>query len=253
MNNLFYTKKELENKPRVFEISLNSMDIAYLKQDNELKKHIGHSFQKLLYIITKNPMLMPTVLDENKTLFEVNKLEKLIQNGINVPKVIYSTDYYFIMEYVGEGIIDYINHNINESEIILKKLIQSLAMLHLKGFIHGGSQIRNFTIKNNQIYMIDFEENVKNEYFDDFKLRDLIIFILSLEKYRIPYEITTLLGYYNDASGDIDTNNKIKNFFNKYKWIKFINLNIFKKLRIKDVRDFVSVIEKVEKIKEDNI
>ena len=79
MNDLFYTKKELEGKPRVFKILLNHGDIAYLKQDSEVKKHIGHSFQKFLYIITKNPMLMPTVLDknENKTLFEVEKLKKL--------------------------------------------------------------------------------------------------------------------------------------------------------------------------------
>ncbi len=250
MNDLFYTKKELEGKPRVFKILLNHGDIAYLKQDSEVKKHIGHSFQKFLYIITKNPMLMPTVLDknENKTLFEVEKLKKLKQNEINVPKLIYSTDYYFIMEDVGDGVVDYIRSNVNETERILKELMQSLAKLHLKGFIHGGSQIRNFTIKTNQIYMIDFEENVRKEYFDDFKVRDLVIFILSLEKYKIPYNMITLLNYYNEVSGANDTDNKIVNFFSKYKWTKFINLKVFKKLRIKDIRDFVSVIEKVEKI-----
>ena len=39
----------------------------------------------------------------------------------------------------------------------------------------------------------------------------------------------------------------LRKFLVKYKWIYFLNSRIFSKIRMKDVRDFIAVIEKVDK------
>lgn len=78
--NFIYTKEELKNKPRVFKIN----EKYYLKQNNEVKLHIGHRLQKLFYKIRKEPLLYPTVLSkkQNPILFETERIEKF-QKGRN--------------------------------------------------------------------------------------------------------------------------------------------------------------------------
>ena len=39
----------------------------------------------------------------------------------------------------------------------------------------------------------------------------------------------------------------LRKFLVKYKWIYFLNNRIFSKIRMKDVRDFIAVIKKVDK------
>lgn len=116
-----YTKEELKNKPRVFKIN----DKYYLKQDNERKLHTGHRLQKLLYMITKNPIIYPTVPSRktNLVLFESEILEKMAKEGINVPKVVYKTKNYYIMENTGKTFVEIIeraNDKMKEDALVKK-------------------------------------------------------------------------------------------------------------------------------------
>lgn len=115
-----YTKEELKNKPRVFKIN----DDYYLKQNNERKLHTGHRLQKLLYEITKNPIVYPTVPSEkvNLTLFESEILEKLAKEGLNVPKVVYKTENYYIMENTGKTFVEIIKNDKTKEDALVKKL-----------------------------------------------------------------------------------------------------------------------------------
>lgn len=115
-----YTKEELKNKPRVFKIN----DDYYLKQNNERKLHTGHRLQKLLYVITKNPIVYPTVPSGkvNLTLLESEILEKLAKKGLNVPKVIYKTENYYIMENTGKTFVEIIKTDKTKEDALVKKL-----------------------------------------------------------------------------------------------------------------------------------
>ena len=82
-------------------------------------------------------------------------MEKLEQIGINSTVAVFAAekrspfvvDSFLIMEFL-EG------EKINESDY--SKVIDELNKLHLKGYLHGDSQIQNFMKRNNKIYMIDF-------------------------------------------------------------------------------------------------
>ena len=115
-----YTKEELKNKPRVFKINND----YYLKQNNERKLHTGHRLQKLLYVITKNPIVYPTVPSGkvNLTLLESEILEKLAKKGLNVPKVVYKTEDYYIMENTGKTFVEIIKTDKTKEDALVKKL-----------------------------------------------------------------------------------------------------------------------------------
>lgn len=161
---------------------------------------------------------------------------------------------------VGKSLVDLIEENREkvenrkEAEILeienqyLMAAFETLINFHKKGFAQGGSQIRNFTKKGNKIYMIDFEENVNLKYHRFFQIRDVMIFLLSLEKYKIKYDLKELLDFYENKMNNHTIKAHIKIFFHKHRWVKFLNMKIFNKIRMKDVRDFLKLLEKVEKL-----
>ena len=71
-------KNVLESKNRVLKYKIGD-ETVYVKKREYNKKHIGHFLQGILYKITRNPMLIPTVLskNENEVLFEVQKIKEL--------------------------------------------------------------------------------------------------------------------------------------------------------------------------------
>ena len=68
----------LKSNPRVFKYDING-ETVYVKKREKNKRHLGHILQNIVYKITKNPMLIPTVLSksENEVLFEAGKILKL--------------------------------------------------------------------------------------------------------------------------------------------------------------------------------
>ena len=237
----------LEENPRVFKYQTDGENV-YVKKREKNKKHLGHVFQELIYKITKNPMLIPTVLskNENEVLFEAGKIIELNNNGINVPDILYSCEDFFVMSDTGESLKEHMKANIIKKDYYIEKALEELSRLHYKNYAHGGSQIRNFTIKNEKISLIDFEEKIPEKYIDDFKIRDLLVFILSLQKANFDPDIKKVCEIYKEKTS-IEAYEDLRKFLVKYKWIYFLKSRIFSKIRMKDVRDFIAVIEKVDK------
>ncbi len=240
----------LRSKGRVFKYEIDG-ELVYVKKREMNKKHIGHRLQKILYNITKNPMLIPTVLskNENEVVFEVEKIKKIGLNQINVPKILFSNEEYFVMSDTGENLKEYIKLHINEKDLYIEIAIRVLSILHNKNFAHGGSQIRNFTIKNEMISLIDFEEKIPEEYMKEFQKRDVLLFILSLEKANFCPDVEKICRFYEEVSLNKNIYEELQQFLLKFKWIYFLKNPIFRKIKMKDVRDFISVIEKVDKDK----
>ena len=92
----------------------------------------------------------------SESLRNYKTMEKLEKMGINSTKAVFAAerrtpfvkDSFLIMEILeGEGILkkDY------------SKVISGLNDIHLKGYLHGDSQIQNFMKKDDTIYMIDLK------------------------------------------------------------------------------------------------
>ena len=103
-------------------------------------------------------------------------------------------------------------------------------------------------MKDNKVYMIDFEEEIEEKYVKELQIRDVIVFLLSLEKYKVDYDLKILLNYYEKLSKNTSAAKEIKKFFHFRRWLKFLNSKIFNKIRMKDVRDFLKLLEKCENL-----
>lgn len=154
---------------------------CFIKKHVPCKRNFFHKLQGFLFKITHNPLLAITILGQEKsqTSFEGHKLIELKQLGINVPNVLACTDDYLVIEDCGRSLTEVIKGDPQNSQLYLEKAIAALARLHRLKQCHGGAQIRNFTLKEDRIYLIDFEEYIPEEYFNDLAFRDLLLFLMS--------------------------------------------------------------------------
>lgn len=170
-------------------------------------------------------------------------MRHLKKNGIKVPDVVHGDKDYFIMSDCGECVKDYLKKHPQQTQAILKDATREMAKLHQKNFVHGGSQIKNFVIQKGVVSLIDFEEKILPEHTEAFKMRDMLVFLLSLERGGFQTDIKRLCQIYHDITHK-DIYADLKKFFKKYKWISFLNHKIFDFLSMKDVRAFINLMHR---------
>ena len=232
---------------------------VYVKK-REKQKKLRHVFQGILQKITREPMLILSVLpaSENEVLFESNKIKELEKQGVSVPHILEVTENYFIMSDTGESLKNYVNDQIEKQKIkdkyeqdvfkeeYVQRALDTLIKLHNTGNAQGGCQIRNFTIKDEVISLIDFEEVIPTQHMKTFQKRDFLLFVLSLQRSGFNPNIRKLSDYYMDNTEYKTLYSELREFLLKFKWLYFLEWKIFKKIRMKDVRDFLLIIKMVE-------
>ena len=216
-------------KLEIFDIVFNDKKYWVKKA----RKTGSNFFHKLVYALNKNPLLAPVEdKDAYKALrHETAKLERLYELNMPVPKLIRQTDSYFIIEDRGATVAHlFYHHQIEDTLIVCKKIISQLANLHNMGEYHGGSQIKNFTYENNQIFLIDFEESFHATIkLEDLQFRDLFLLFFSLQKMRIDVDFVLLINLYKQLTGKPDIEERfqtlagkvsilMKIMHNKYIW-----------------------------------
>ena len=245
-----------EDRVCSYEIDGNKV---YVKK-REKQKKLRHVFQGILQKITREPMLILSVLpaSENEVLFESNKIKELEKKGVSVPHILEVTENYFIMSDTGESLKNYVNDQIEKQKIkdkyeqdvfkeeYVQRALDTLIKLHNTGNAQGGCQIRNFTIKDEVISLIDFEEVIPTQHMKTFQKRDFLLFVLSLQRSGFNPNIRKLSDYYMDNTEYKTLYSELREFLLKFKWLYFLEWKIFKKIRMKDVRDFLLIIKMVE-------
>ena len=245
-----------EDRVCSYEIDGNKV---YVKK-REKQKKLRHVFQGILQKITREPMLILSVLpaSENEVLFESNKIKELEKQGVSVPHILEVTENYFIMSDTGESLKNYVNDQIEKQKIkdkyeqdvfkeeYVQRALDTLIKLHNTGNAQGGCQIRNFTIKDEVISLIDFEEVIPTQHMKTFQKRDFLLFVLSLQRSGFNPNIRKLSDYYMDNTEYKTLYSELREFLLKFKWLYFLEWKIFKKIRMKDVRDFLLIIKMVE-------
>lgn len=93
--------------------------------------------------------------------FEASRLGRLAAAGEAVPRVLARAPGFMVLEYVGNTLEQSL-FPMARAEIIshLMAAIDDLARFHAAGHWHGGSQVKNMTLKNGRLFRIDFEEDL---------------------------------------------------------------------------------------------
>ena len=144
--------------------------------------------QKFFYKLFPFELLIPPIVKSSKEAldFEVSKLEKFYSLGINVPIIAYKCEDFFVLEDSGNSVNAYLrNKDISEDRFyfFVDKLIFELSKIHNFSQFHGGSQLRNFTFKDDKVFVLDFEESFETDVdIKTLQYRDFLLFLLSFIK-----------------------------------------------------------------------
>ena len=242
-------KKFLSNGAEIFPIEFENQRY-WLKKARQTKPN---KIQKFFYRFFPLELLIPSL---SKTAFEAlqyetSKLEKFRSLGINTPKVVYKCDDFFVLEDCGNSVNAYLrDKNISKEKFyyFVEKLLLELAKIHNQNEFHGGTQIRNFTYKENKVYVIDLEESFSSATdIEILKFRDFLLFILSFVKMKeLSFEVDYLfiINRYNELIKSDDLTKKLKNFSKKISFFIWLGEFPFIKKRLgSDVKNFFNLFE----------
>jgi len=121
---------------------------------------------------------------------EATRLLTFRSLGIAAPQVIAVTKNWIAISDVGETLEHYVkSHTLEETarNALLLNAVEALAELHMKGEVHGGSQIRNITYdETTHVFsFIDLEDNpVGLMSLANAQARDLALFLCSVLAYQ---------------------------------------------------------------------
>ena len=103
----------------------------------------------------------PGVLLRNGLDYEAQRLRLLCQAGCRVPAVWFEAPGVLVLEHVGTDLSSLIRHGDAAQRLAwAAQAGRDLAEFHRQGFCHGGAQIRNLTLRDGELWRIDFEENI---------------------------------------------------------------------------------------------
>lgn len=217
---------EIGSLPKISKVSVEGVDCYLKKNDDEkfFQNKLLFIAQKFLSDVLFIKILAPTVNTKKNSEHEAVKMNILKEKGVNVPKIFYSCPKYFILEDCGERLKDFVKReDVLDKEHYLKKAIKSIAELHNLGFAHGGSQIRNFTVKNDEVYMIDFEEVIADKYLHHIQFRDVLIFLISIATLDFKIDYLSILKHYEKHTiSQKEMINKIIKLITKMKFLGFL-------------------------------
>lgn len=209
-------------------------------------------FHRFIYMITKNPILMPVKTKSNlETLqHEVTKLKNLYSKSIQVPKIVHNNNDFFVLEDCGKTVHEQIKYNlVDDIDNLLIKTIEELANLHNINEYHGASQIKNFTYENEKVYLIDFEESFDDEQdLKTLQFRDLFLFMFSIAKYDVNVDYIKLIQLYIDKTDNIDFFQRFSRLLSSVNFLmKIVELKFIWKILDKDTKSIYKLFKTLQK------
>ncbi len=249
MNDIIVEKIKDNPKIEIFDIEFKGKKM-WVKRARGTGSNLLH---KLVYRLTKNPIVIPV---ENKTprealLFESSKLQKLDTLSIPVPKVIKIAKEYFIIKDCGATVHHLVKNNVvDDPTELFEKIVIQLAKLHNLSQFHGGSQIKNFTYQNNQVYFIDFEESFNAEVnIKELQFRDLFLFLFSISKLTIEVDYENLIKKYITLTKNKDVIEKFHTLTSKVSFLmKVVENSIVWNLIDRDTKSVYRLLQQLQNI-----
>lgn len=245
------------------QVCLNSSEIFSIEFENQkywvkkARQTKPNKIQSLFYKFLPFELLMPSLEKSAKEALEheTAKLELFRNNGINVPKVVYKCDEFFILEDVGETLNTLTrNRAISEEKMYyyVDKLLEELSKIHNNNLFHGGAQTRNFTYQDGKVYAIDLEESFdKSIDIKVLQFRDVLLLLLSLVKIKANFDLdyTYIINKYIEQTGSIEIVSKLKKLAGKISFLIYLSdLSFIHKLLGSDVKGFFKLFKILQKL-----
>jgi tRNA A-37 threonylcarbamoyl transferase component Bud32 len=241
----------LRANPRVFIRSAGGREVVVKRVDKPDAIFV-HVFQNAVAKIFREPMMMRTDAIGGDGRHEIKKLKALRGRGLKVPEVLYEGAGYFVMEHVGESLEDIVKKERDRARVdgYIADALKNLRALHDLGFIHGGAQIKNFTRRGGETFMIDFEEVIPEGCGDAMRRRDVLVFMMSLETAGVPRGFEWVCDLYGGGTGGSEIRERLASSLRRYGFLKFLNGPVFSRIKMSDVHAVVALVEKAEKVRD---
>ncbi|MDR0654521.1 MAG: hypothetical protein LBG12_14615 [Synergistaceae bacterium] len=242
----------LRSHPRVFVRSAGGRKVV-VKRFDKPDAIFVHVFQNAVARIFREPMMIRTDALGGDGRHEIKKLKALREHGLKVPEVLYEDAGYFVMEHVGECLEGIVTRERDCARVdgYIADALKNLRALHERGFIHGGAQMKNFTRRDGETFMIDFEEVIPEGYGEAMRCRDIAVFLMSLETSGISRGLEWVCDLYGGTGGR-EICARLVSSLRRYGFLKFLNGPVFSRIKMNDVHAAVALVEKAEKVRDGN-
>lgn len=219
---------------------------VFVKKRRPNKNPIGWAAQKLLYWLTGNLLVLPPLRpDGDNVAFESGKLRQLADHGVRVPRVLHVDADYFVMSDAGRTLEEVLREEPDRTEEYIAKAVRELRRLHDLGFAHGGAQIKNLTVLDGEIYFIDFEENIPERHLEKFKVRDLFLLMMSLQRHGHNPDLAVICRLY-DGDRDAGTLEQMRSALRSMRFVRLMDNRLMAGFSMRDIRGLIDLIRKAE-------
>lgn len=204
--------------------------------------------QRALYAVTGLALLVPPApLPTDSAAFEAGRLEEAARLGLRVPAVLHRDADYFVIEDAGTTLGEYLRSAPADEAAVIDKAAAELRRAHSLGIAHGGAQIKNLTLRDGEIGFIDFEENIPAERLEEFQLRDLFLFLLSLEKLGTDPDVRHIVSAYAGAPAEAENVlRRLAAALRQLRMLRVFEFPLFAGWRLGDIRAICRLVKKGE-------
>lgn len=217
---------------------------VWVKQARRLENPLGRWIQKALYGATGLLLLTPPgEIPGNRIRFEAETMRRMAGIGVPVPTVLHLEDDYFVMSDCGPNLVQSLRRDPAGIESWLEQALRVLRSLHASGQAHGGAQIKNFTVLDGVVHCIDFEEGIPAGRLDDFQLRDLFLFLLSMEREKLDPDLPGMCRVY---AGDEwrEIWRRLRNALKQLRLVRLSEWSLLNRLSMRDIRCLSRLVAK---------
>ncbi len=234
------------SKPLVFVHQIGDEQV-FVKQKRRFGKNpLGHVAQHMLYWLTRNVLTLPPAWPTGNSVdFETGTLRHLAALQVKVPEILHQEPDYFVMSNAGVTLEEYLLKHPDQRDVMIDRVAEALAEFHRLGTAHGGAQVKNITVKNEAIYFIDFETSIPANRLKEFQLRDVFLFILSLERHGHDPDLRRICERY-DGGPNGPTLAGIKKSLLGFQIVCLLDNPLLDRLSMRDVRSLVSLVRKAK-------
>ncbi len=233
---------------RVFTLDVDGKHY-FVKKQLAGKARYGPLVQRVAYAVTGNMLLAPTTFaDPGASLaYEKEKLERLLAAHIPVPKIVHSDPRYLVLEDVGAVMHKAVSQKPDRADEYLVRAVVALANLHQAGFAHGGAQLKNFTLKDDKVYLIDFEERVEQYPIEEMQLRDVFVFLTYVGRLGVTVNYDDIITRYETVRGVL-VRERLAKSMRPLRWITILNAPVFDRFQLHDMKAFAALVDHLKAV-----
>lgn len=157
---------------------------VWLKRRPYSKKTFWHSLQQQVASLLQLPLFYATVSHggPDSLHFEAQRLKLFLDYDIPVPQVLAVTDAFLITRHTGEQLHAFLGKPENKYmvEKYLFKAVDALKALHKAGLYHGRPSLKDMTLQDDTIFLIDLEEDALEKMsLEEAQAKDIWLFLNS--------------------------------------------------------------------------